>query len=235
VVAPHPDDESIGCGGAICLHGERGDRVHVVFLTSGERGIEGVGPQTARAVREAEAAEALAVLGVEDRDYLRLPDLGVAANLTPGARGLAELLAAHPPDLIYLPHPAEAHPDHEAALPLVRSAVRQAFRERRPPELRGYEVWTPMALYGWSEDITRHMGRKLRAVRCYRSQLRSFRYDRAVRGLNQYRGCLAGRCRYAEVFQYVEAESDSPAPTQTLPHPRGEGREGGAKGGEAGP
>jgi LmbE family N-acetylglucosaminyl deacetylase len=204
VVAPHPDDESIGCGGAICLHRERGEPVRVVFLTSGERGIDGVPAEAARAVREAEAAEALGVLGVGQADFLRLPDLGVADYLAPGARQFAEILGASPPDLIYLPHPEEEHPDHEAALPLVWSALRQAFREDRRPELRAYEVWTPMGRYGWPEDITRHMGRKLRAVRCYRSQLRAFRYDRAVRGLNQYRGCLAARCRYAEVFRYLD-------------------------------
>jgi LmbE family N-acetylglucosaminyl deacetylase len=209
VVAPHPDDESIGCGGAVCLHAERGERVHVAFLTSGERGIDGLAAEDARAVREAEAAEALAVLGVGRRDFLRLPDLGVAEHLESGALRLAEVLGACPPDLIYLPHPDEAHPDHAAALPLVRAAVRQALPVGRRPELRAYEVWTPMTRYGWPEDVSRHMARKLRAVRCYRSQLEAFRYDRAVRGLNQYRGVLAARCRYAEVFQHFDAEGDS--------------------------
>ena len=51
-----------------------------------------------------------------------------------------------------------------------------------PPELRGYEVWTPMSRYGWPEDITRFMARKLRAVQCYRSQLRAFRRQDRVRG-----------------------------------------------------
>ncbi len=202
IVAPHPDDESIGCGGAICLHCERGEPVRVAFLTSGERGVDGVALDAARAIRESEAAEALAVLGIEQFDFLRLPDLGVRENLTTGAARLAELLATDPPGLIYLPHPEDDHPDHEAALSLVRAALPAGRR----PELRGYEVWTPMPRPGWSEDVGGHMARKLRAVRCYRSQLRGFRYDRAVRGLNLYRGALAARCRYAEVFQHLEAE-----------------------------
>jgi LmbE family N-acetylglucosaminyl deacetylase len=204
VVAPHPDDESIGCGGTICLHGERGERVHVVFLTSGERGIDG-SIETARRIREAEAAAALAVLGVGRMDFLRLPDLGVVANLGAGAGRLAEVLAANPPGLIYLPHPEDQHPDHEAALPLVCAALRLALPNEQP-EVRAYEVWTPMTRYDWPEDISRQMSRKLRAVRCYRSQLRTFRYDRAVRGLNQYRGALAARCRFAEVFRYIPVE-----------------------------
>jgi N-acetylglucosamine malate deacetylase 1 len=204
VVAPHPDDESIGCGGTVCLHRRRGDRVRVAFLTSGERGIDGVPPEAARSIREAEAAEALDVLGVDRMDFLRLPDLGLAEAAEPAARSLGEVLRADPPGLIYLPHAEEAHPDHEAALPIVRAALARAFPGGPLPELRAYEVWTPMAAYGWPEDVSAFMARKLRAVRCYRSQLRAFCYDRAVRGLNQFRGCLAARCRYAEVFRYVD-------------------------------
>src|SRR5207248_4439454 len=124
---------------------------------------------------------------------------GLAENVAPGARRLGEVLAAHRPGLIYLPHPGEAHPDHAAALPIVRAAVRHVFREHPAPELRAYEVWTPMQAFDWAEAISRFMARKLQAVRRYRSQLGTFRYDHGVRGLNRYRGCLAARCRYAEV------------------------------------
>src|SRR5262245_32021392 len=167
VIAPHPDDESIGCGGMIRLHLERGDTVGVVFLTSGERGIQGTIIESARAVREAEAAEALEILGVKKMDFIRLPDLRVTKHLDEGARRLAPLLEADRPGIVYLPHPHEAHPDHEAALPLVRRASRLLVDGRPVVELRGYEVWTPISSHDWAEDITRQMARKLRAVRCY--------------------------------------------------------------------
>jgi N-acetylglucosamine malate deacetylase 1 len=215
VVAPHPDDEALGCGGAICLHCRRGETVRVAFLTSGERGIDGVAPQLARSVREAEAAAAADVLGVTGMDFLRLPDLALSSHVEDGARRLAGVLEATPPGLIYLPHPVEDHPDHQAALPVVVAALARVAARARWPELRAYEVWTPMPRYGWPEDISPVMARKLRAVRCYRSQLHAFRYDRAILGLNRYRGCLAARCRYAEVFRYLEpaeAGGAGPAP-----------------------
>jgi hypothetical protein len=63
----------------------------------------------------------------------------------------------------------------------------------------------PIAEHDQVEDITGTMPRKLRAIRCYRPQLAGFRYDRAARGLNQYRGVLSGRCRYVEPFQSATA------------------------------
>jgi LmbE family N-acetylglucosaminyl deacetylase len=202
VVAPHPDDEAIGCGGTMCLHRDRGDPVRVVFLTSGERGLADRPAEEVRTVREAEAREAGEVLGVGGIDFLRLPDLGVAVNLGRGAEALAPVLTGYAPDLVYLPHPEESHPDHAAALPLVRAAL--AGLGAAPPELRGYEVWSPMTRYGWVEVIGKVMPRKLRAVRCYRSQLAIFRYDHAVQGLNRYRGVLGAGSRYAEAYVWLD-------------------------------
>jgi LmbE family N-acetylglucosaminyl deacetylase len=179
-----------------------------VFLTSGECGVAGVSPETAGAIRESEAKAAGEVLLLDRLEFLHLPDLGVADQIDSGAFRLRAILAALAPSVIYLPHPGEAHPDHQATLPLVRRALASGTVV---PELRLYEVWSPMTAHGWAEDISPFMRRKLRAVRCYQTQLETFRYDRAVRGLNQYRGCLAARCRYAEVFQYA-APSPSPLP-----------------------
>jgi LmbE family N-acetylglucosaminyl deacetylase len=50
------------------------------------------------------------------------------------------------------------------------------------------------------EDISRVMPRKLKALKAHRSQLKEFNYERAIKGLNQYRGELAAKGRYAEVF-----------------------------------
>ena len=199
VVAPHPDDEAIGCGGAVCLHTDRGDRVVAVFLTSGELGLKHLPMEEARRVRETEAEAAAMVLGLSGVSFLRCPDWSVGENVAAAAAGLRPVLEREGPQVVYLPHPGDGHPDHRAALSVVRAALPGG--SSRGPELRAYEVWTPLAEYDRVKDVGAVMARKLRAVRCHASQLGYYRYDRAVIGLNRYRGALAARCRYAEVFQ----------------------------------
>jgi N-acetylglucosamine malate deacetylase 1 len=202
VIAPHPDDESIGCGGTLCLHAKNGDRITVVYLTSGELGLKHLPRDKAWLTREREAEKAARILGVSASYFLRLPDWRTGENISKAAKQLAPLLKRAKPDLVYLPHEQEWHPDHKAALPIVRAALRGL---RRPgPTLRTYEVWTPLFDYDRVEDISTVMPRKLRALQAHHSQLKEFDYARAVSGLNAFRGELAARCRYAEVFQTID-------------------------------
>jgi LmbE family N-acetylglucosaminyl deacetylase len=212
VLAPHPDDEAIGCGGTICLRGQQGHEVRVVFLTSGERCSDDLPPETIRALREAEAERACRVLAVARFEFFRLPDLSLGENVERAAEQLRPLLQEWAPGVIYLPHPGEAHPDHEAVLPIVRAALTPPLIGTARPELWGYEVWSPLPRYGWVEDVSAVMGCKLLAVRCYESQLRLFRYDWAVRGLNRHRGVLGAGSRYAEAFIDLGSEPATPGP-----------------------
>ncbi len=198
VIAPHPDDEAIGCGGALCRHAARRDRVVIVFLTSGELGLKHLPRERAWAVREAEAQKAAGILGAAGLEFLRLPDWGVGEHVRAGASRLRPILTREAPQLIYLPHGREWHPDHQAAGPLLRAALRRAAI--RAPAWRAYEIWTPLSQYDLVEDISGVMARKVRAIRAHRSQLQEFDYARAMRGLNQYRGAVAGHCAFAEVF-----------------------------------
>jgi LmbE family N-acetylglucosaminyl deacetylase len=199
IIAPHPDDEAIGCAGAICLHRQRGRSVHVVFLTSGELGLKRLPREEAWRIREEEAVWAAQVLGIGDWSFLRCADWFLTDAIAPAAAKLRSVIEREAPEFLYVPHPAEWHPDHKVALRIVREALGDS--SLRIPSLWCYEVWTPLPEHDWVEDITPVMDRKLRAIRCYKSQLSEFRYDEAVLGLNQFRGTLAARSQYAEVFQ----------------------------------
>jgi LmbE family N-acetylglucosaminyl deacetylase len=201
VLAPHPDDETVGCGGAVLRHTRAGDRAVVVCLTSGELSLKHLPPAEARTLREAEARAAAHVLGVGDVAFLRLPDWGLADHVTEAAQALGDLLCAEPPDLCYCPHALDAHPDHQAALPVLWAALDLAGM--RAPAVRGYEVWSPLSAFDVVEDISDVMDGKIKALRKHRSQYGGFDYERAVRGLNAYRGELCAKVRYAEVFQHA--------------------------------
>jgi LmbE family N-acetylglucosaminyl deacetylase len=198
VIAPHPDDESIGCGGTICRHVKRGNGVHVVFLTSGELGLKTLPREKAWAIREQEARDAAKVLRLQTTDFLRLPDWMMGDDPGAATRAVQPVIQRLQPELILLPHPGEWHPDHKACLPIVRGALHDSATQ---PRLLGYEVWTPLAEYQHVENITDVMRSKLKALRKHQSQVSEWDYVRAVRCLNGFRGVMAGRCQYAEVFQ----------------------------------
>jgi N-acetylglucosamine malate deacetylase 1 len=202
-IAPHPDDETIGCGGTLCLHRAEGDRVVVVYLTSGEFGLKNVKPERAARIREVEARKAARLMKLSRCLFLRLRDWSISDSVKKTAAALRPVIKSESPQIIYLPHSSEWHPDHRAALAIVRLALHRSAIPT--PELRMYEVWTPLAEYNVVEDITPMMPCKLRALEAYQSQLTDFAYQRAVRGLNEFRGALAGKCLYAEVFQSAPA------------------------------
>jgi len=119
VVAPHPDDESIGCGGTLRLHADRGDRVDVVFLTSGELGIEELAADAARKVREDEAERAAGLLGLNRLFFLRHPDWFLSDDEEAVRVALLRVVEECAPDRVLYPHAAEAHPDHAATALIV--------------------------------------------------------------------------------------------------------------------
>jgi LmbE family N-acetylglucosaminyl deacetylase len=202
VIAPHPDDESIGCGGSICRHADAGDHVAAVFLTSGELGLKKLSREAAWQIREAEAHTAAKILGIIATHFLRQPDWTLVDSLDAAAAALAPILSSERPELIYFPHAAEWHPDHKVAGVVLRRALSAAGIAL--PELRTYEVWTPLPQYEVVVDITAVMPRKLQAIRAHASQFHEIDYARAAEGLNAYRGAIASRTAFAEVFQMAE-------------------------------
>lgn len=205
VISPHPDDESIGCGGALRAHVLAGDEVRAVFLTSGEGGGHGLSPQETARVREDEARAAAQILGLAEVTFWREPDGGlqVTDHLT---RRLAEYSDQWRPRLIYVTHEREMHSDHRAAAALVSRAVAE-MRGAPPPLVRMYEVWTPLQEIDEIIDISEFLETKIAAVQAHRSQCNILSFDEAVRGLNRFRGEMHSwpGGDYAEVFKRMSS------------------------------
>lgn len=177
VVAPHADDESIGCGGVLAL----AERASVLLLTGDDR-------------RRAEAAEALAVLGIDDLAFLDAEDRRVGDD-----KGLAQRIAAavqaRSPGTVLFPYPLDRHRDHVAAARAIAAASLSC-------ELWCYEVWSPLDP-NRLVDISSVVGLKRDAIGRHRSQVQGHAYADAALGLNSYRALLVPPATHAEAFLRV--------------------------------
>jgi N-acetylglucosamine malate deacetylase 1 len=202
VIAPHPDDEVIGCGGTIRRHVRGGDPVSVIYLTRGEnsRGYPWLSPAEKQAKRIIEARASCAVLGVTDSVFLdgadgNLTDVGVLAELS---KKVADAVHARSPKVIYVPHAGDNHPDHIAAYRMIVQIARDCAP---PPTVHQYELWSPLGA-DFAVDISREMRAKIRAIKCHRLALDAFDYVPTMIGLAAYRsGTLLQRRGYAEAFR----------------------------------
>jgi LmbE family N-acetylglucosaminyl deacetylase len=147
VVAPHPDDETLGCGGLIARLVARGSTVHIVFLTDGgasHRGSRTWPRPRLAALREGEAIEALAALGAGDspRTFLRLPDAAMPEEGSEAWRAardaLAAVVAALQPDLAILPWRRDPHCDHRDGWRLAHAAL---SKSRIDAPILEYAIW----------------------------------------------------------------------------------------------
>ena len=190
VIAPHPDDEALGCGGLLALLRQAGQPVAAVLVSDGTQSHPGsvlFSAPARRAVREAEFGHALTVLGVDESAplLLGLPDGRVPATAeAPGfAEAVAELrafLERQRAATVLVPWRRDPHPDHRATARLVEAALAGMAH---PPRRLEYLVWAweraapadlptaTDAVTGFRVDIRAVAAQKQRAIAAHRSQV----------------------------------------------------------------
>ena len=204
VIGPHPDDQELGMGGTIARLVKQGHVVHLVDMTDGEPTPRG-SPQK----RAAEAAEAAKILGVQ-RTQLGLVNRQVVHDI-PSRHKLAEVIRRHKPNVLFVPYPVYAHPDHVAVTRIAQDA---RFDAKLTHTSIPGEPWHPKRVIYYfcthlrmsfqptfCVDISDQMEKKMAAVRAYQSQFSGeggFVPD-MVKTLNGYFGGRIGTA-YAEPF-----------------------------------
>lgn len=200
VFAPHQDDEVLGCGGTLALLRQKKCAIKVIFVTDGA----GAGSlaSDASGIRRKEAAEALAVLDVDDMEFLDEPD-GSFRNSPRFENKVHTLLRQFNPDWLFLPSMLDYHRDHVAIGQAVLSCWQ---RWDGPGRAFVYEIWSPLPATR-VVDISSVIELKKQAISRYVLPLTHCDYLSASIGLAGYRGLyLPGKesLNYAEAF--VEAE-----------------------------
>lgn len=202
VIAPHPDDEVFGCGGAILRHVATGAAVHVRIWTSGGYGTLPGQQADYIAMRQRECLAAAQVLGYGTPEFGAADDRGV----TYGEQLVLEILALierTQAELVYAPSVMEMHPDHRALGMAVVEAVRRRGGALRVAQ---YEIGVPLRP-NLLLDITDVAARKLEAMQCFASQLEKQRYDLDVAALNRYRSwTLPPHVTAAEAYLVASGE-----------------------------
>lgn len=188
VLAPHPDDETLACGGTIAALAAAGCAVRVLVVTDGEGTKVDLAPDDVRRRRRAEVATACEALGVGPPILLGFPDGDVARRTVPLAREVAAQLTSFEPDVVLLPWFGDGHADHAA----VNHALADADTAAEPLVLGG-ETWTPAPITRLV-DVTGSEGALRAAVAAHATAAVSFDLE-AMLGLKRYRSVhgLRGR------------------------------------------
>ena len=197
ILAPHPDDDVFGMGGTIKKMASSNVAVTVAYFCDGSSGTpNGVIDKGLIEIRKNEAKAAGKILGVSEQVFFSYPDGKLAAG---GAsiRALLDLIERKNPDIIYLPSFLDNHPDHRIVNEILINALTQKKLDEMP--IWGYEVWTPAYINRLSE-ISLYIKTKQEAIRAHETQLKCRPYDKAILGLNQYRGGMLATGDYAEGF-----------------------------------
>jgi LmbE family N-acetylglucosaminyl deacetylase len=186
VVAPHPDDEAIGCVGSILRHVATGDPVCIAIATDGRQSRILADPDAMARQRHQEAIAAARLMRVERLEFLGLPE--GEWHATELESRLQRLLAEFEPDVVYAPSRVDFHPEHFAVAHVLALALRASDLA---PEVRVYPVQVPLTsvLANRVVDISREFPDCAAVLSSYATQagsiacaLRQRRYCAALHG-----------------------------------------------------
>lgn len=202
VVAPHPDDDVIGCGGSIVKHLQNGNDVHVVYCTdTTDIDTATMSREDYRLQRLPEIRVAAVTLGLKPENLTILDHAPWKFDPERLRFDILQVTRQVKPSILYIPHEKDSHIDHQIASIAAQHAVGMApapwFREHGDKDtcqavevVLGYEVWTALEKPTYFEELSEdQLEKAIRALHEHRTQ-ETYKYDRAMRGRAMYRGAM---------------------------------------------
>lgn len=220
IVAAHPDDEVLGCGGTAALHSHSGSETNLLILSTGiearHKNIDGEYGEEISKLRD-QTRQAAEILGIERTLFLDFPDNRMdSVALLDVVKAVEEVIEQFRPNIVYTHNPADLNIDHEITARAVITATRP-FPGQGVHSVYSFEVpsSTEWNLAGKNQpfspnvfvDISSAMELKLKALEAYSSEIRTFPHPRSKEGilaLSRMRGAQAG-LPAAEGFKLVRS------------------------------
>ena len=227
VIVAHPDDEVLGMGGTIAKHTIIGDKVHVVYLTTGitSRRNSGYSNKTVYDVNDkdkklmikeieklkSDALKSNKILGIKSSNFYDLPDNELdSISRLKIIKIIENEIKKHKPDVIYTNHYGDLNIDHKLVYESCLTACRPT--NTKSPRLFSFGVISSME---WSYptsfnpnyfvNISKNFKTKIRAMKSYRNELKKFPHPRSIENIEitaKKWGSLCGK-NYAEAFEII--------------------------------
>jgi len=198
VLAPHPDDEVLGCGGTL-LHYTKSDAdITIIYLTDGRYGIDAGDIQT----RRTEAESIKEILPTVKQLFWDFPDCALYENILNIQLALKQVITELQPDLILSPWLFDRHPDHEATSLILTEALKEITEEVC---ISLYEIMLPL-IANHTVNISAYADEKQMLIDKYESQVTRYNLKAINTRLNHYRAELFRRSnvKLAESFFVIE-------------------------------
>lgn len=196
IISPHPDDESIACGGVLRAYGSQCD---VCLCTDGSKCATKLPTHVIKSIRGQEFRTAMDLCNVRKRIVLNIVDGTVSK-----ARKMFQNIDISQYDIIFIPQKYDQHKDHQKIYRhFISSLYKYHKKLKKGAVILQYEVWAPLRYPTHFLDISADMERKKQLIEIYESQLKNVPYIQLALGLNAYRGaCL--NLSYAECYEEIK-------------------------------
>jgi bacillithiol biosynthesis deacetylase BshB1 len=176
VLAAHPDDAELGCGGTIAKHVSLGSKVGIVDFTKGELGTRGT-----IETREEEANASAKILGLSARENLSFKD-GFFKNDESHQREVVRMIRKYQPDIVLANAIHDRHPDHGkgaelafhscflAGLSKIETKEKETVQKPWRPKVLYHYIQSQMIAPNFVVDVSEFWDKKMEAVKAFKSQ-----------------------------------------------------------------
>lgn len=215
IIAPHCDDEILGCGGIMAKAVEAGNEVYVAIVTNGHLGAPELFKKEGTERVRNEALEAHEYLGVTKTYFLDFP--AVRLETTPSYQislKIQEIIREHAINVLYIPHYGDIHNDHgisyHASLVAARPINNNSIMRIYAYETLSETEWAPPGAHNAFIptvfiDISNYMNKKIEAFKYFTTQIKQAPHPRSlesIKNLAKYRGSTVSK-EFAESFMLV--------------------------------